>query len=297
MLTQATFVGFAITAQPEAAKAFYVDVLGLTLLEESDFALVFDAHGAPLRLQKLDETPPPAATTIGWQVAAIDADVRELTERGVAFERFGGLDQDDFGVWTTPAGARVAWFRDPDGNRLSLMEAAPIQSVAAESAVTESAPLESAATEMSASDTAPLDSAALDAATAEGAPAPEESAYERGLAVRRKVLGDAYVDEADAAKTAFDEDLQKFLVEGVWGAVWSRPGLTLRERSLLTLALLAALGQHDAFAEHMRATQNTGASESDVREALLHVAAYAGAPAASSAVKIAKAILAAMKEM
>jgi 4-carboxymuconolactone decarboxylase len=291
MLTQATFVGFAITAQPEAAKAFYADVLGLTLLEETDFALVFDAHGAPLRLQKLDETPPPAATTIGWQVTDIDGEVRNLTVRGVAFERFGGLDQDDFGVWTTPAGARVAWFRDPDGNRLSLMEAAPIEIVTTESVAVETAPLESAAMESTA-----LESVSSEIAPVDSEPAPEQSAYERGAALRRKVLGDAYVDEAEAAKTAFDDDFQKFVIEGAWGSVWSRPGLTLRERSLLTLTLLAALGQHDAFAVHLRATQNTGASESDVREALLHVAAYAGAPAADSAIKVAKATLAAMKE-
>ena len=258
-------------------------------MEESDFALVFDAHGAPLRLQKLDETPPPAATTIGWQVADIDKDVRDLTERGVAFERFGGLDQDDFGVWTTPAGARVAWFRDPDGNRLSLMQAAVAESAA------ETAPMESAPEESLVAAELP-ESAPLDSAPAESVPAPGQSAYALGAAMRRKVLGDAHVDAAEAATTAFDEDFQKFLTEGAWGSVWSRPGLTLRERSLLTLTLLAALGQHDEFAAHLRATQNTGASEGDVREALLHVAAYAGAPAANSAVKVAKATLAAMKE-
>lgn len=109
-----------------------------------------------------------------------------------------------------------------------------------------------------------------------------------GMTVRRKVLGDAHVDRAEASKTAFDAPFQKLITEGAWGSVWSRPHLGLRERSMLTLALLAALGHDKEFAMHVRATANTGASPEDVMETLLHVAVYAGVPRANSAIKIAK---------
>ncbi|MEO9228031.1 MAG: 4-carboxymuconolactone decarboxylase [Devosia sp.] len=112
--------------------------------------------------------------------------------------------------------------------------------------------------------------------------------YERGMAVRRSVLGDQHVDRASAQATSFDGDFQTFITEGAWGSVWSRPGLTHRERSIVTLALLAALGHDEEFAMHVRATANTGASADDIKEALLHVAVYAGVPAANRAFKIAK---------
>ena len=112
------------------------------------------------------------------------------------------------------------------------------------------------------------------------------------MAVRRSVLGDAHVDRAEVAKTAFDEDFQRFITEGAWGSVWSRPGLTKRERSLVTIALLAALGHDEEVAMHVRATANTDASADDIKEALLHVAVYAGVPAANRAFKIAKKALA-----
>ncbi len=111
-----------------------------------------------------------------------------------------------------------------------------------------------------------------------------------GMKVRRSVLGDAHVDRAEAAKSAFDEDFQRFITEGAWGSVWSRPGLTGRERSLVTITLLAALGHDDELTMHLRATANTGASAEDVKEALLHVAVYAGVPAANRAFKIAKSV-------
>ena len=111
---------------------------------------------------------------------------------------------------------------------------------------------------------------------------------ETGMRTRRAVLGNAHVERAEAAKTAFDEPFQEFIAEGVWGSVWSRPGLTPRERSLVTLALLAALGHWEEVAMHVRATANTGATPEDVREAMLHVAAYAGVPAANHALKIAR---------
>ena len=112
--------------------------------------------------------------------------------------------------------------------------------------------------------------------------------YDEGMATRRGVLGDAHVDRAEAGKTAFDADFQRFITEGAWGSVWSRPGLSKRERSLITLALLAALGHDEEVAMHVRATANTGASANDIKEALLHVAVYAGVPAANRAFKIAK---------
>jgi 4-carboxymuconolactone decarboxylase len=116
------------------------------------------------------------------------------------------------------------------------------------------------------------------------------------MATRRSVLGDAHVDRATAAMTAFDEPFQTFIAEGAWGSVWSRPQLTKRERSIVTLALLAALGHDEEVAMHTRATLNTGASPEDVREALLHVAVYAGVPAANRAFKVVKKTYAEMAQ-
>ena len=114
--------------------------------------------------------------------------------------------------------------------------------------------------------------------------------YNKGMQTRRSVLGDEYVDKAEANKTDFDEDFQEYITSNAWGAVWSRPGLTKRERSLITIALLAALGHEEELAMHMRATKNTGATEEDVKEVLLHTAVYAGVPVANGAIKIAKEI-------
>lgn len=120
----------------------------------------------------------------------------------------------------------------------------------------------------------------------------ETTLYDRGMATRRSVLGNAHVDNASAKMTAFDADFQSFITEGAWGTVWSRPGLSKRERSMITLALLAALGHDEEVAMHVRATANTGASPEDIKEALLHVAVYAGVPAANRAFKIAREELA-----
>ena len=109
-----------------------------------------------------------------------------------------------------------------------------------------------------------------------------------GEKTRRAVLGGAHVDRAQDASTAFDAPFQEFITEGAWGSVWARPELTRRERSLITLALLAAGGHWDERAMHLRATANTGASPEDVREAMLHVAVYAGVPAANHAIKVIK---------
>ncbi|MCW5720642.1 MAG: 4-carboxymuconolactone decarboxylase [Devosia sp.] len=119
---------------------------------------------------------------------------------------------------------------------------------------------------------------------------------EDGMMTRRAVLGDAHVDKAMARATAFDADFQNFITESAWGSVWSRPGLSKRERSMITLALLAALGHDEEVAMHVRATANTGASPNDIKEALLHVAVYAGVPAANRAFRIAKEELAKRQE-
>jgi 4-carboxymuconolactone decarboxylase len=116
--------------------------------------------------------------------------------------------------------------------------------------------------------------------------------HAEGMATRRAVLGDAHVDRAEALKTEFDADFQRFITEGAWGSVWSRPHLTRRERSMITIALLAAHGHWDEVAMHVRATKNTGASPEDLREVLMHVAVYAGVPAANHAFKIVKQTLA-----
>jgi len=120
----------------------------------------------------------------------------------------------------------------------------------------------------------------------------EPTRFDTGMATRRAVLGDAHVDAATARQTPFDADFQRFITEGAWGSVWSRPGLSKRERSLVTIALLAALGHDEEVAMHVRATANTGCSPDDIKEALLHVAVYAGVPAANRAFKIAKEELA-----
>ena len=112
------------------------------------------------------------------------------------------------------------------------------------------------------------------------------------MATRRQVLGDAHVDRAAATSTDFDRPFQELITEAAWGHVWSRPEWTRRERSIVTIALLAALGHDDEVAMHVRATLNTGATRDDVREALLHVAIYAGVPAANHAFKIAKRVFA-----
>ena len=123
-------------------------------------------------------------------------------------------------------------------------------------------------------------------------PSDRSQRWTTGMATRRAVLGDRYVDAASARTTPFDEGFQTFITEGAWGSVWARPGLTKRERSLLTIALLAALGHDEEVAMHVRATSNTGASAEDVAEALMHVAVYAGVPAANRAYKIAKEVYA-----
>jgi 4-carboxymuconolactone decarboxylase len=115
---------------------------------------------------------------------------------------------------------------------------------------------------------------------------PTES-FKTGMQTRRSVLGDSYVDAAVANTNPFNAEFQTMITEAAWGRVWGRDTISKRERSMITMALLAALGHHDEFALHIRATRNTGATMGDVKEALLHVAIYAGVPAANNAFKIA----------
>lgn len=120
---------------------------------------------------------------------------------------------------------------------------------------------------------------------------PVTDTLEAGMAVRRRVLGDAHVDRATAAATDLDRDFQAFITRTAWGGVWTRPGLDLRTRSLLVITMLASLGHHEELRLHVRATRNTGATPEDILEVMMHVAAYAGIPAANSAMRIAKQAL------
>lgn len=122
-----------------------------------------------------------------------------------------------------------------------------------------------------------------------------KSRFGAGMTVRRSVLGDAHVDRAEAKKTEFDEPFQTLITEGAWGTVWASDGITPRERSMLTLALLAALGNFDEIPMHIRATARTGATKTDVQEAFQHVAIYAGVPRANHALKLAKETYAEME--
>ena len=122
MLQNAKIMAFAGTRDAARARAFYRDTLGLTLVEENEFALVFDAHGTMLRVTNVREINPAQYTVLGWEVPDIAAEVTELAAASVVFQRYPGLNQDQDGVWQSPSGARVAWFQDPDGNILSLTQ-------------------------------------------------------------------------------------------------------------------------------------------------------------------------------
>ena len=124
MLGNCGIVAYAATADSVSAKRFYAEILGLTFVHEDDFALVFEANGTPLRIQKLTKFVPQAHTLLGWTVADIADTVRRLASNGLAFENYGFPGQDPSGIWPSPSGAKIAWFKDPDGNVLSLTEPA-----------------------------------------------------------------------------------------------------------------------------------------------------------------------------
>ncbi|MBI3838630.1 MAG: VOC family protein [Planctomycetia bacterium] len=122
MLNASKLVCFAATANPTKALEFYRDTLGLPLVDHSPFAIVFDSNGTMLRVQKVQDLSPVNYTVLGWQVDDIRVTIEQLTARGVRFERYDGMAQNTQGIWTPPDGSRVAWFKDPDGNALSLTE-------------------------------------------------------------------------------------------------------------------------------------------------------------------------------
>ena len=124
----------------------------------------------------------------------------------------------------------------------------------------------------------------------------DSNKFDTGMKTRRAVLGDAHVDRAETAKSDFDTPFQTFITEGAWGTVWSSNAISLRERSMITLALLAATKNFDEIPMHIRATARTGTSKQDVIEAFQHVAIYAGVPAANHAIKLAKQTYAEMEE-
>ncbi len=122
MLQSATLNAFLATSDPARAKVFFQDVLGLKFVNEGSHALVFDANGVSIWVQKVEQVVAAPYTALGWTVADIHATVRGLVSRGVTFERYGYFEQDADGVWKAPGGAQVAWFRDPDGHVLSLTQ-------------------------------------------------------------------------------------------------------------------------------------------------------------------------------
>ncbi|MCX6134287.1 MAG: VOC family protein [Ignavibacteriales bacterium] len=125
MLKSMPIVAFVATTMPARAKEFYANVLELSLLSEDGFALMFNAGGTKLRVAIVRELQPAGYTVLGWIVPDIRRSIQELASRGVKFNRYEGFEQDEFGIWTSPSGARVAWFSDPDGNTLSLAEFEP----------------------------------------------------------------------------------------------------------------------------------------------------------------------------
>jgi catechol 2,3-dioxygenase-like lactoylglutathione lyase family enzyme len=122
MLANKKLRAFVPTIIPAKAKSFYKDVLGLKLLSEDNFALEFNANGVLLRVTIVPELKPHPFTVLGWDTDDIAATIQSLKESGVVFEKYDFLQQDDAGVWTAPGGTKVAWFKDPDGNILSLTE-------------------------------------------------------------------------------------------------------------------------------------------------------------------------------
>jgi catechol 2,3-dioxygenase-like lactoylglutathione lyase family enzyme len=122
MLNQSKVVAFVATSKPDSARRFYEETLGLRLITDDAFAVVFDADGVMLRVQKVEKHTPPNYTVLGWDVTDIRASVNELLSKGVSCERYPWLEQDESGVWTSPSGGKIAWFKDPDANILSLTQ-------------------------------------------------------------------------------------------------------------------------------------------------------------------------------
>jgi catechol 2,3-dioxygenase-like lactoylglutathione lyase family enzyme len=122
MLSNQKIIAFLLTADPERSKVFYQSTLGLRFIQDDGFALVFDANGTMLRITKAKTFTPLPSTVLGWEVSEIAGEAERLTDAGVVFEKYGFPGQDAQGIWTAPDGSRVAWFKDPDGNVLSLSQ-------------------------------------------------------------------------------------------------------------------------------------------------------------------------------
>ena len=120
MLDSCDLVAFVATAKPAEARRFYEGVLGLRFVGEDPFGLTFDANGTEVRMPKLEAVTPVPFTVLGWKVPDVSDAIRELSGRGVTFERFPGMEQEEDGAWRAPGGGKVAWFKDPDGNVLSV---------------------------------------------------------------------------------------------------------------------------------------------------------------------------------
>lgn len=120
MLANASFIGFIPVRDLAGARSFYEETLGLRVLDETPFALVLGAGGTTVRVTPVGDFAAQPFTVAGWHVADIDGEVRALAGRGIEFTRYDGMTQDDLGIWTAPGGDRIAWFKDPDGNTLSL---------------------------------------------------------------------------------------------------------------------------------------------------------------------------------
>jgi catechol 2,3-dioxygenase-like lactoylglutathione lyase family enzyme len=120
MLHSARLEAFVGTTDPAKSREFYQDVLGLTLVSDEPFAMIFDANGTTLRISKVEEVEAAPYTVLGWTARDIRGIVREMQAKGIRFERYPYFEQDELGVWEAPSGAKVAWFKDPDGNLLSV---------------------------------------------------------------------------------------------------------------------------------------------------------------------------------
>jgi extradiol dioxygenase family protein len=122
LLDQSALIGFIATTQPQQARVFYGDLLGLHFIEENAFALIFDAHGTMVRIQKVKTVDKATYTVLGWQVHDLDVIVKRLQQHGLVFEQYPDVPQDEQGIWTTPDGTKIVWLSDPDGNILSLVQ-------------------------------------------------------------------------------------------------------------------------------------------------------------------------------
>ena len=126
MLTNSSLIAFGATTDGQKARAFYEGMLELRFMSEDEFAIVYDANGISLRIQKVGQFRPQPFTVLGWSVSSIHKSVGQLAAKGVVFERYTFLEQDSRGIWRSPSGAKVAWLKDPDGNVISLTEHSPV---------------------------------------------------------------------------------------------------------------------------------------------------------------------------